>query len=149
MSTSHCPCIVTRGLAPLNQCLCVYASSSCTPSTSILRPILFVGVSRTVLSSLPTEEAKPAIHRLECNLAALRKEEHIPLARLDRLPTLIRNLEVSVHDDLHLVIGVGVLKRSAWVEAVEAGADGLLRVDVLAEILLVQRRFRELASLKS
>ena len=89
----------------------------------------------TILLPLPTKEPQPSVHRLECDLAALRKEKHISLPSLDRLPTLIRDLKVSLHDNLHLIVRVLVFEGCTWIEAVEARADWLFRVNILTVII--------------
>lgn len=86
--------------------------------------IPFLYQSRTVLPPLPTKKPQPPVLRLECNHTALREEKDIALCSLDALSALIRDVKVAIYDNLHFVIGVGVDKRGARVEAVEAGGDG-------------------------
>jgi len=74
----------------------------------------FLHPSSAVLSPLPTEETQPPFYSLECDHASLRKEKHIALHCFDGLSTLIADLKVPIHDDLHLVVGVGVDEGSAW-----------------------------------
>ena len=82
--------------------------------------------SSTILPPLSHKKPQPAPLRLKRNHAPLRKEKHVALRRLDALPALVRDLKVTVNDDFHLVVGVGVDERGAWFEAVEAGGDGVV-----------------------
>lgn len=79
-----------------------------------------------ILPPLPAIKPQPPLLRLERDHAPLGKEEHIALRRLDTLAALIRDFKVTVHDDLHLVVGIGVDERGAGVETVEAGGDGVV-----------------------
>lgn len=47
------------------------------------------------------------------------------------LPGLVADIEFSIHDDLHLMVGVRIDEWSAGFESVESTADGLLLVDVI------------------
>lgn len=102
------PCLLTSAFPSLN-------------ITSIIFPFNL----RLSLPPLPAIKAQPTLLRLECNDATLRKEEDVPLRCLDALPALVRDLKIAVHDDLHLVVGVGVDERGARVEAVKARGDGV------------------------
>ena len=82
--------------------------------------------SSSILGPLTTEETQTPIDRLESDVGSLGKEEHVPLGRLDRLTGLIRDLEIAVDDDFHLIVRVLVNQRLARIETVEAGADGRL-----------------------
>ena len=82
--------------------------------------------SSSVLGPLTTEESQTPIDRLESDVGSLGEEKHVPLARLDRLTGLIRDFEIAVDDDLHLVVRVLVNQRLARIETVEAGTDGRL-----------------------
>ena len=83
-------------------------------------------VSSTILLPLPTEEPQSPFLRFEQDLRSLGKEEHVPLDRLHRLARLVRDLEVTVDDDLTFIVRVRVFERSAGIEAVEASGDGRL-----------------------
>lgn len=87
-------------------------------------PTLTLSLS-SILPPLATIKPQPALLRLKRNDTPLGEEKHIPLARLDALPARVRDLEVAVDDDFHLVVGVGVDERGARVEAVEARGDGV------------------------
>lgn len=67
----------------------------------------------TILLPLPTEEPKPKIVRLKRNLAPLGEIEHIAFGRVHLLASLVRDVEASVNNNLHLVVCVLVDKRSA------------------------------------
>ena len=82
--------------------------------------------SSSILPPLPTIKPQTPLLRLKSNHTPLGKEEDIALRRLDTLPTLIRDFEIAIHNDLHLVIGIGVDERGARVEAVEARGDGVV-----------------------
>ena len=51
---------------------------------------------------------------------------------MHRLASLITNVELALQDDLHLVVGISIDKGSSLLESVDATADGLLRVDLVA-----------------
>ena len=73
---------------------------------------------------LPATPSQLAILRTIRNLAPLGQEENIPFASLDALARLIADLKVVVHDDLHLIVYVGVDQFRTRREAVEARVDG-------------------------
>lgn len=50
---------------------------------------------------------------------------------MDRLTSLVADVEFSLQNDLHLVIGISINKGSAFLEPVDTAADGLLGVDAL------------------
>ena len=96
------------------------------PYLSSSQPVPLPSSSSSILSPLPAIKPQPPLLRLKSNHTPLGKEEDIALRRLDTLPALIRNFKVTIHDDLHLVIGIGVDERGARVEAVEARGDGVV-----------------------
>ena len=95
-----------------------------------------IAQSSTILGPLTTEESQTAIHRLECDLAAFGEEENVSFGCFDHLPTLIRDLKIPIHYDLHLIIGIGIFKRSPRVEAVEACADWLFCIHILSAFIV-------------
>ena len=99
----------------------LFANNQSKPSRSYHQPFPSPRNLRSVLRPLPTKKSQPPFLRLERNHAALWEKEHVALCRLDTLPTLIRYFKIAVHNDLHLVIGIGVDERGARLEAVEAG----------------------------
>lgn len=48
------------------------------------------------------------------------------------LPGLIRNIEFSIHDDFHLMIGVCIYERRPFLEPVKSGRDRLFGIDLVA-----------------
>jgi hypothetical protein len=48
------------------------------------------------------------------------------------LASLVTDVEFALEDDFHLVVGISVDKRRAFLESVDATADRLLRVDLFA-----------------
>ena len=48
----------------------------------------------------------------------------VTLFRFRCLATLITDLKIAVHNDLHFIVSVGIDERCAWVETVEASGDG-------------------------
>ena len=101
-------------------------STTLPPITLPPQPLSISRYLCSVLRPLPTKESQPPFLRLERNLAALWKKEHVALCRLDALPTLIRYFKIAIHNDFHLVIGIGVDERSARLEAVEPGGYWVL-----------------------
>ena len=51
---------------------------------------------------------------------------------MNRLASLVADVELALQDDLHLMVGISVNKRSSLLKSVNATADGLLGVDLLA-----------------
>ncbi len=80
--------------------------------------------SSAILPPLSTKEPQASLHSLESNHTPLGEEKHIALCSLHALSTLIRDFKVTIDDNLHLIVSVGVNERGAGVEAVEASGDG-------------------------
>lgn len=66
------------------------------------------------------------------NLRSLGEIEHIAGTGSDLLACLIRDLELPLQDDLHLIVGVGVDERGTLLQTVEATRDGLLGIVLVA-----------------
>ena len=86
---------------------------------------------------MATEETQAPINRLEGDLRAFGEEEDVTLSSLFGLATLIRDLKISIDNDLHLVVGVGVYQRLARVETVKSGTDWSLRREFLTAARMV------------
>jgi len=83
------------------------------------------------LFSLTTVETQAIAVGGKCDFAALGEIEDIAGRGMNRLTSFIRDVEFSFHNDLHLIIGVGVDQRCALLKSVEPGTDGLLGVVLL------------------
>jgi len=80
--------------------------------------------SSAILPSLSTKEPQASLHSLESNHTPLGEEKNIALCSLHALSTLIRDFKVTIDNNLHFIVRVGVDERGARVEAVEASGDG-------------------------
>jgi hypothetical protein len=69
---------------------------------------------------------------VESDLASLGKVENVSSSRLYFLPCLVGDFNLSLNDDLHLMICVFVHEGGALLQAVEAAGDGFLLVDLIA-----------------
>lgn len=77
-------------------------------------------------------ERQPVVVRRERDLSPLGEIKHISRAGSDLLARFIRDFELALEDDLHLVVGVGVDERGAFFQSVEAARDRLFGVVFLA-----------------
>lgn len=63
---------------------------------------------RTALLPLASVETQSICIGLESDLTSLGKVKHISWHSMDFLARLIRNIKLSLNDDLHLVVGIFV-----------------------------------------
>lgn len=82
--------------------------------------------NKTYIKSQPSRLSRKG------DLAALGEIKHIPLLGVHCLPALIGDNNLAFQDDLHLIKGVFVVQRGAFVQAEEAGGNGFLGVIGLA-----------------
>jgi len=83
------------------------------------------------LFSLTTVETQAVAVSGKCDFAALGEIEDIAGGGMNRLTSFILDVKFSFHNDLHLIIVVGVDQRCALLESVKSGTDGLLWVVLL------------------
>lgn len=72
------------------------------------------------------------------NVGPLTEMEDIPRPCSDAPPCLIRNLELALDDDFHLVIGVRIDQWLPFFETVQTARDGFLGVELLARENITQ-----------
>ena len=87
----------------------------------------------TYLTSI---ECQSSLLSRKPDLASLGKIEYIPWPTCDLLTRLIADGKVAFQDDLHLMVGVGVVERSTRFEPVEATGNGCLGLDFVTDEVL-------------
>lgn len=78
----------------------------------------------SILLPLPTVPPQATLLRPKRNLGPLGKKEDIALDSLDAFPQLVANLKVTVNNDFHLVVGVGIDQLWTGIEAVKSSGNG-------------------------
>ena len=88
------------------------------------------------MTYLTSVECQSSFLRRKSDLASLGEIKHISRPTCNLLTSLVADGKVAFQDDLHLMIGVGVVERSTWFEPVEATGDGCLGLDFVTDEVL-------------
>lgn len=118
VTAASAPSSIMHELVAIVQCKNERRDPSCPSST----------ISSSSLWPLSHIEAKTVRFCCEGYLASFGEVEDIPCHSMHCLPSLVGDIELALHDDLHFVIIVSVDQRRALLKAIEAGRNGFCRV---------------------
>lgn len=114
---------------------------------ALRRPLSPLSSLKSISTNFPAKadmityvERQPVVVRRERDLRPLGEIKHISGGGSDLLARFIRDFELALEDDLHLVVGVGVDERGAFFQSVEATRDRLFGVVFLAGRMLANVR---------
>src|SRR5256885_6500698 len=111
-SRSSATCLLTGLSVPKANQSSRLASHSQCPLVYILYPLYFISSSCALLPLAGIKRQAECLC-LKCDLATLGKIKHVPLRRVHLLTCLIRDVELTVDNNLHLVVRVLVHQRCA------------------------------------